>query len=364
MKSGVSTDFPRYRTVSKLDTEFESFLDGSFSRHHRALSVSSLNVGSQQEQVTFEIVPRSELVMPPRLAVFSALARPASLVFSVGTALATLALERDVTPNLSVDPLLVSGAIFGVACLHVAVNLFNDYDDHMSGLDRIRPKGGSRAIQKGWVRAVDVRRAAWALFVVAGLSGVPVLLSSPVLVILLGFMFLALEFAFHRLRLKARGWAELIAFLLTGPVLTSSFGWALGVSLSAREPAFGLAFGAIALLYFHSANFENIMVDSQAGAVTWATRVGFYASQMFFHVVSVCILLASLFDIFFVERNVWLLPVFLLQAAWLARLNWRVAKLTSPLASDLLNLRQSAVWLSGLTAEGFILCLFARRLFL
>ncbi|RYZ75823.1 MAG: prenyltransferase [Proteobacteria bacterium] len=337
----------RLKTLHSRDQEFTSYLDGSFSEEEVAIPLRSLNVGTQTEEVTFAIVKNEDVETPSKLMITRALVRPATLIFSAGPMLAVLA--HAVATNQYFNRVLATACVLGILCFQIAVNLFNDYGDHMKGQDRVRPQGGSRAIQNGWVRARKVRQMALGLTGFAALCGVPAIVTSPALLLAVVAFVIAMEFAFQRLRLKRRGFAEVLAFGLTGPLLTVGFSLAVLGYAGVAEVALGCLFGAIALLYFHSANFENIMVDSQAGARTWATRTGFEASKTFYVAVSVLCVVLTAVEIFAVERNIKLLPVLLVQLLILIPVCSRVLKLASPLSSELVGLRMEAVRLSWLT---------------
>ncbi len=342
----------KLKTLSQRDAEFTAYLDGSFSSTEIAVPLRSLNVGTQSEEVTFAVVKNEDVQTPSFLTVCRALIRPATLIFSLGPMAVVMA--RAISIHQYFNVFLVLACVFGILCFQMAVNLFNDYGDHMKGQDRVRPKGGSRAIQNGWVRAKKVRQAALGLTGLAALSGIPAIVNSPALLLALLALVVALEFAFQRLRLKRRGFAEVLAFGLTGPLLTVGFSWAVLGFAGLNEFVIGCVFGAIALLYFHSANFENIMVDSQAGARTWATRTGFEASKTFYLFVSgLCIAFAAA-EVFLLERNIKLLPLLLVQLLVLIPVSRRVKGLASPLSSDLVGLRVEAVRLSWLTTIAMV----------
>lgn len=343
----------RWKTVSRRDPEFISFLDGSFSSQYRALPVRSLNVGTASEQVTFEIVSCDEIKRPPFMNVIGQLIRPESLSLSVWPMAATLffCLSR----GLAVDLAVAISSFIGVLLFHIAMNLLNDYGDHIKGQDRMRDRGGSRVIQKGWLTATSVRRAAWVLLASAGICGLPGIFFSsarvsPLILIVMLATFVALEFAFQKLRLKYRGWAEIVAFLLTGPVLTCAFAWVITGALSWDEAALGCIFGSMALMYFHSGNFENIMSDSQAGVRTWATRAGFDASKRFFYFTAGLVFISAAAYIAFFEREVLLMPYLIAQAIAMVSLSMRVRRLASPLSSELTGLRWAVVWFGLLTS--------------
>ena len=335
-----------FKTLSRRDSEFTSYLDGSFSSALVALPIRSLNVGTASEQVTFEIIDATTVESPSLFIVISALVRPTSLIFSMGPMLTVLARAG----LREINWIVAIASFIGVLAFQMATNLFNDYGDHMKGQDRVRPQGGSRAIQNGWVRARSVKIAALGLTGLAALCGLPAIIRAPVLILAGLALLFTMEFAFQRLRLKARGWAEGIAFLLTGPLLTVGYIYAVTGEATLADASLGCVFGAIALLYFHSANFENIMVDSQAGARTWATRAGFDASKTFFHIVAVACVGISVIHCLAVEQSPRLLALPLAQTALLYLATRRVVRLKSPLSSELQGLRDFGIQLSWLTA--------------
>lgn len=342
----------RWLTMSRRDPEFSSYLDGSFSKTHRALPVRSLNVGTKTEEVTFEIVPVSEIQRPPRLKVIAQAIRVSSLLLSVGPMISTYfyVLARGYENSFWV----VLSSFFGVLFFHISVNLFNDYGDHMKGRDRVRPRGGSRVIQNGWVAAITIKRAAWTLMGLAAILGVPAIFLSPMTVhpvaivaVLAGLV--GLEFAFQKLRLKYRGFAELLAFALTGPLLCGGFAWAITGRLLPEFAALGGIYGAISLMYFHSVNFENIMTDSQAGVSTWATRAGFDASKRFFYFTAFLTFACAAVFAFYFERDIGFLAAVLAIGAMIFPLVGRVRALASPLSSGLSKLRLGVIWFSSST---------------
>lgn len=335
--------FERWKTLSRTDPDFQPYLEGTFSRFHRALPVRSLNVDSVSEQVTFQIVPLSEIESPARLKVLWQMIRAQSLALSVGPMLVTLFVT--LTHHHSVNTPVAVSSFLGVLFFHIAANLFNDYGDHIKGQDRVRESRGSRVIQNGWISAAEVNRTAWGAMIIAAFCGLPaILLHLAPIGILVGIVGLTgLEFAFQRLRLKARGWSEVVAFCLTGPLLTCGFAWAISGSVAIEDVVLGGLFGSLSLMHFHSANFENIMADSQAGVRTWATRAGFDASKLFFYFTAVLLTACALTFVFLFEPHLQMFAVLVFLGANLILLCRRVWRLASPLSSELLGLRWSVV---------------------
>lgn len=342
------------KTLSRSkDSDFTSYLDGTFSETEIAIPVRSLNVGTLSEEVTFSIVPEESVERPAALVIARALVRPSTWIFSAGPMLVVWAKTASI--GVATNWFLTLTTLAGVFAFHAAVNLFNDYGDHMKGQDRVRPHGGSRAIQKGWIRAARVRQIALGLTGLAILLGIPVVVTSPVVIIAGLALLVALEFAFQRIRLKARGLSEIVAFALTGPLLTVGFAWATVGRFAWSDVSLGCIFGSIALMYFHLANFENIMPDAQAGARTWATRAGFDASKTFFYFTAALTFFVTVAHVAYFERDLRLSLVVLVQLMALMPVATRVRALKSPLSSEIAGLRWSAVrlaWLSALALGG------------
>ena len=346
------------KTLLHTDPDFLKYLDGSFSDVARALPVRSLNVGTGVEQVTFEIIPRDRIESPNILLTLISLARPSSSILSIGPLVATYLFCW--SRGLAFSQAVALSSALGVLLFHIAANLFNDYGDHLRGRDRLRQRGGSRVIQKGWLSARTVRRTAWLAAGASLVCGLPAILQpasefSP-LWIVVGIAALAiLEFAFQKLRLKARGWAEILAFLLMGPLLTLGFSWAICGRLFWAQAVLGAVFGSQALMYYHSVNFENIMADSQAKVQTWATRAGFDASKKFFYFTAIlssfCLFVyAGVF-----EGSPWFAGVVMIHVGCCLQLCERVHYLASPLSSRLMGLRRSVLITCWITA--FVLSL-------
>ena len=253
----------QWKTVERRNPDFSAYLDGSFSDQLRALPVRSLNVDSASEVITFQLVDRSSIRRPSPFKLVWQLIRPRTLVLSMGPMLVVL--SECLTTQTELNWSIAVSSFFGVLVFQIAMNLFNDYFDHIRGKDRLSPRGGSRAIQKGWVRAFELKHAAWGLLGLAILFGLPAVVSRSSWVVLVAVVALlaGLDFGSQKFALKYRGYAEILAFALTGPLLTTGYAWGISGQVQISQVTLGLVFGSVSLMYFHAANFENIMPDSQ-----------------------------------------------------------------------------------------------------
>ncbi|MCM2283129.1 MAG: prenyltransferase [Bdellovibrionaceae bacterium] len=279
MAAGKAVDVERFKTLSRQDPQFTAYLDGTFSSTHRALPVRSMNVATVREEITFELKPVTEIHGPGPGRLIWALMRPASLSFSLGPMLVTWLYAW--SQGITFDTRLVVSTLISVLLFHAGLNVLDDYFDHRGGRDRLNPRGGSRAIQNGWVRARSLLHAGAGLMALAILTGLPVVLESPGLILALAVVALigGLGFTSDRIRLKSRGWGEITTFFLAGPLLTSGFMWATTGAFGWDSTILGCIFGFTAVTYYHLKNIENIMLDSQSQTRTLAARLGFDSAK-------------------------------------------------------------------------------------
>lgn len=263
------------KTLSRQDPEFLSYLQGRFSKDHRAIPIQSLNVNSDSESVTFQIIPTAKIQMPPALAkwaevfklrYFLLLAFPAFVI-----------LTKDLFDDVELDPLLILLSLFGSFFLLVSANLWNDYSDHMKGVDRIRPEFQQKPIQKGWVTAIATKQWALAYLIVGVILGAPALLVEPLIALLVAIPGAVALLAWmnpvkgQRFRRGAEFWV----FLLVGPLFTVGFQLAVSGQFDLETLVIGALTGWLGVFLIHLRNFEGLMVNTQAGFQSTVVSLGF-----------------------------------------------------------------------------------------
>ena len=254
--------------------------------------------------------------------------------------------------GLDLDPLAVPFSVdlaittlLGTILFHGALNYLNDYFDHVKGEDRVSPNGGSRAIQKGWVRAVTVKRVGFVLLSVAVALGLPALILHPSLVILIAIMALiaGVEFSSKQLGLKHRGYGEILLFLLSGPLVSVGFSWAVAPLATPVNWGpiilIGSVFGVATVYVYHLKNIEDIFIDSQSGVRTLAVSQGFDRAKKFLWVLGASILVAFTALGASTERPVIVFAFAVLLGLNIFRVNWQVSKIASPLSSEIQQVR-------------------------
>ncbi|MEZ4367265.1 MAG: prenyltransferase [Kofleriaceae bacterium] len=180
-------------------------------------------------------------------------------------------------------PLLAITAALGALVLQVGVNLMNDVEDHRRLIDGPGGLGGAGVIQRGWLSARVVRRAALGCFVVGGALGLPAIVAEPgpllgvATVALVG----AVGYSGRGLALKYRALGDLAVITLCGPVLTVGFALAAFGTLAWATVLLGVAFGLMAVGILHTNNLQDIDDDRACGAVTVASLLGVAAGKRY-----------------------------------------------------------------------------------
>lgn len=344
----------QFLTLSDSDPKLQALLDGLTDES----GVRALLIPSDHEW-TFEFVSTDSIVRPAWPMVWIKALRPDTLVLSVGPILATLGWLIAWSRSTQTPILLLHAAltVIGILALHASVNLFNDYHDHKRGWDRVLERGGARVISRGWLRALDVRRAAWAAFAIAVLAGIPVVLANLSAGVLLAFFALAaaLEFAISRFGLKYRGFAEIMAWFMFGPLLTGGFTWAMTGKLMWRSLALGAVFGSLALLCLHLKNFERVLIDGRAGIKTWPVRAGFDASKTFTYFCFALISVSMAFVLVLVDPTPERVFPMIVLAFGIGPLAARVRGIESPVAGRMRGLHAAGLRLAWMNLLAFFI---------
>ncbi len=358
----MEQDFPttEFKTLGHQDPQFEAYLLGTFSKERMAVPVRTLNVRSLKEEVTFELIDKKNIKSPAFALVLLKLLRPQTLTFSVGTIVVaySTALKLHLPIELGLSLMTLSAVLF----FHAAINLLNDFYDHMKGHDRMNPNGGSRVIQRAWISAHLVQKLGFGFLFLSLLLGIPVVLQHSSVVIALAIVsgLAGLEFSTHKLGFKNLGLGEYLVFFLTGPFLTCGFIWATSGVFSWQMIFLGLVFGFVSLFFYHVSNIENILTDAQGGRRTWAVFLGIDRSKQMLWVLAGLVSLSyfsfvlSLSD----KRSTLIFSLlFLIIAANMILICLRANQSNSPLSSDLESLRHRSLRLHWLMIVCMIVAL-------
>ena len=266
-------------TLPRKSAEFESYLRGSFSKELRALPLQTLNVNSPTEAVTFQILPLSAINRPGLLSRLLVIFKVRSFLWVLLPMFVVLAKNIDL--GTVVDPWVVAFATVGVLFALMAMNLRNEYFDHMKGADRVLPESGTGAIQKGWVTAAEVQAYSimWLVLALAMAALVTFAYAKVVLVALVAFN-LGVWAQFQKsASFKYHIGGELSFYILIGPLLTIGYQLSMGRDWDSESMAIGAVWGLFVLFLHHVRNFLNILSSTQAGFSNTINWLGFDRSR-------------------------------------------------------------------------------------
>jgi 1,4-dihydroxy-2-naphthoate octaprenyltransferase len=257
-------------TLTKGSAEFRSYLLGTFSKERRALPQQTLNPNSQNETVTFKIVPLSQIRRPSLISYFVQTFKVKNFLLVLFPLF--LIVVKNIADNTLMDPLSATISTLGVLCAFVSLNLRNDYNDHLQGIDRVLQERGSRAIQNGWATAEQVKKYSLFFLILALLCALPVIVTFPSVLAVVAVSALTGLWAYQL-------GGELSLFLLLGPLLTVGYQLSMGMFFDIEALALGLMWGWLVLYLVHLKNLTCIIESSQAQFKNTVNRLGFDRSR-------------------------------------------------------------------------------------
>lgn len=331
-----------YITLTKGDPEFEAYLLGTFARDRRALPVETFEGHQSGERVTFRIVPLDQLNVPPWWRVYLKSCRPELTSLTLGPSIAAWLNHYALMVEWTRWPSWF--ALMGIFFLHTATFLYNDFQDHVQGVDRLNHNRGSQVIQKGWVTAAALKRWAWVNGGLALLFGLPAFFNAPAkLALLLVVAGLALAVIAQRWG-RRWGLVDLALLLLFGPLLTCGIALASFANCNEGDVALGVALGALTLWVFHVRQFGFLFRSKPDTFRTALANLSFDRARIVVVVEAYAVLLLQ------VVAGLWLrLPLFylglILLTGWPLNLTvLRIWRASSPLASQLVDVAKWALF--------------------
>lgn len=334
-----------FKTCKRSDSEFENYLWGTGIHQTNKtipLPVKTLNLGGDDETVTFQIFTQHEIRQPDRLTLISSLIKLHSYILVLMPLFFVLA--KNYVDDRARDPLSVTIAALASLFLYAGLNIRNDVIDHVYGYDRVNILKSNKPIARGWITAIQASRISWVLILMAGLIAIPALIFERELILVLCVvvgLFLLGQFVKQN-SYKHNRFGEVILFILVGAGLASGYQVALGAGIDSEILAFGILWGFGVLFLIHVNNFSHILTSYQAGILNTMTRMGFDKAQKF--LVVWWFLFCMLWFIFHYHYASFIWTVFgtLLLLIWSVPLFKKILKIRSPLGSDLDSIRKEA----------------------
>ncbi len=347
----------RFVTVRRNDPDFDGYITGDFSSTERAIPISSLNIKSQSNFMTFKIVAADEK-KPTRARIVWEGLRPRLLTITVTpAALSLMIMSRQSMP---IHWVLAITSLLGLVFLHLSVFLLNDFFDYYRGRDQVHRSRGSRIIQKGWATASAVRF--WGFFNLAlgVIFGFPAFFEKPLIVGGIGGLAVLVILGYSNLKqgLRDIGLGEILVSVCLGPLLVMGYGLAVSNSVSAPALAMGIIFGWMSSLIFQLKNLEEMITTYQNRTRTMIQRLGFDRGKKFIALQLYALPIVAIVIFQFVELGI-LLSIcsigLFFTCYWLAR---RVCHADSPMSSILSGIADEMAVLHLKNAIFFSILLF------
>jgi 1,4-dihydroxy-2-naphthoate octaprenyltransferase len=328
-----------YLTLTRNDPEFESYLLGTFAKDRRAIPVETFE--GSVERVTFRLVPLDKLDVPAWWRVYLRSCRPELVSLTLGPAVAAWLNHYSPAAQWTRWPSWF--ALIGIFFLHTAAFLYNDYQGHVQGSDRVNRKRGSQVIQNGWVTAAAVKKWAWVNAALALLFGLPAFLNAPLeLAVLCVLVGVALAVTSQRWG-QRWGFCDLAMLLLFGPLLTCGIALASFASFNQGDIALGFAFGLLTLWVFHVRQFGFLFRSKPDSFRTFLAYFPFDRARLFVVAEAYLALALQLAVGVWLRVPLFFLGLFLL-AGWPLNLTvLRLWRAESPLASPLVDVARWAL---------------------
>lgn len=184
----------------------------------------------------------------------------------------------------TIDWPIAALAILAAVLLQVAVNLLNDFEDYLRLIDLPGSLGGSGVLTNGLIKAKTLQRVAFGFLLAGILCGVPALLRNFESLIWIGGIAVlgVVGYSGKPFRFKYVALGDLSVFVLVGPLLTLGIDVAATGTWSTTSLLLGLVFGFLSAGILHANNMQDIVSDTQSGAQTLASKIGFKASRYLF----------------------------------------------------------------------------------
>lgn len=171
-------------------------------------------------------------------------------------------------------------ALIGVASLHTAANLINDYYDS-KGSDSVNRKvtpfsGGSRAIQEEGLSPAAEKKMAIFFLSVAFITMVFMIFAGRLLVVPIGLLGLFIGWAYSTppLQLMSKGWGETIIFLAFGPLVTLGAYYAVTGGMTVDSFVLGIPQGFLITGVIWINEFPDYDADKSVGKRNLVVRMG------------------------------------------------------------------------------------------
>lgn len=228
--------------------------------------------------------------------------RPQTLTAILGPILVAYFLALKISPDsvqaIYLIPILISGL-----SIQIATNLFNDYLDYLKGGDKEDRLGPVRVTSSQLLELKKVKRWAVAFCGIAFVFGIPIVLKTGWIFVLLGLFCILLSYLYTgtRYSLAYTGTADLFVIVFFGGFAVWGSFYTLTLKPSLFPFLLGLQLGALCDVLLVVNNLRDEMQDRQNQKKTIVVRYGRLFGLLFYFTLVITSFLGTVFwpkDIF------------------------------------------------------------------
>lgn len=295
----------RFETAKRGEKRFQELMTGEFSNTERALPVKSLQVGLSDEEVTFEIVAKSQLPAFSFKDFIKSLIKVhllTLLVFPVFFFVFETWTKPEIT---SVEIIFI---LMGIIFTYAAVQLRIDRRDYESGYDRLRSLKDMSYLRRGMIsvkeaKAWEQRMAGFAI----GFGMIPMVLEwKRIIVFVLAVMGIIIADRLGSAN-RNRLIRDLSLSLVAGPLL------AYGILPNLQSIGFGIVWSFLIFYSLQIDHFENYFEQTKSGEKNFLNQVSFdFVGGRLWKTWSTFILAFSVWNMWREGLSVWIGTVLIL----------------------------------------------------
>lgn len=210
---------------------------------------------------------------PSRTGAWMMAARPKTLPAAAAPVLVGTALAYGAG---SLHLLAACGAAVGALLLQIAVNIANDYFDHVRGIDTADRVGPTRVAASGLLPLSEIRRGLILVLILVVVDGAYLIYRGglPIAIIGVAAILSALAYSAGPLPLASHGLGDLFVFLFFGPIAVCGTFYVQTVRMTWPAMVASVPVGALITGVLVVNNYRDIETDRAAGKRTLATMLG------------------------------------------------------------------------------------------
>ena len=317
-----------------------------------------------EKQFVFELKELNQIALPHFFKRFLIAIRVFSLTATATPGLVVLG-AGIIFEKKQADFPIFFASLLSVIFLQISVNVLNDVEDHVKGIDRPGDIGGSGVIQKAWFSAQSVSRMGAASFFVACVLGIIPLLHYPKELLVIGVLALlgGMGYSGFGIGLKYRALGDLSVFLLCGPLLCMGFSIATFGILSPLILITGSIFGLASVAILHANNLNDLEIDAERGAKTVANQIGFKWSQKYLALIYLGLYLICMISALLMPKSAVFLMAPILVLPIVIKMLQKVKTASGPLSPALALIRFDAAKIHLLIGFSWLLVFLVKIIF-